>query len=84
MQSSAMHYSRCFNVHRNSTAGSQLLRGSPRLPRRAAAITQAGLFGLNFGTASGTDVKTQKQEVQTQRLHARLTYTANGLYMLQC
>ena len=42
---------------------SRLSRGS-----RSIAVTQAGLFGLNFGTASSTDVQTQKQEVVSQSL----------------
>ena len=64
MQSFSINHGGCANLHSNSIAGPRLPRSVPRLPKRAAAITQAGLFGLNFGTASSTDVKTQKQEVK--------------------
>ena len=40
-----------------------------RLRRNSRVVTQAGLFGLNFGSASATDVKSKKQEVQ-YALHA--------------
>lgn len=72
MQSISMNQSRCANLHGNTVKGLQLQRNIPRqLPRgsRATAITQAGLFGLNFGTASSTDVQTQKQEVLSPPLH---------------
>lgn len=58
-----MNNSGCVNLHRSSITGSRLPRSTPRLPKRAVAITQAGLFGLKFGTASSADVKTQKQEL---------------------
>lgn len=66
MQSTSINNSGCVTVHRNSITGARLPCNSPRLPKRAVAITQAGLFGLKFGTASSADVKAQKQEVQSQ------------------
>ena len=61
-----MNQSRCASLHCNTAKGPQLQRNTPGQPprgSRATAITQAGLFGLNFGTVSSTDVQTQKQEV---------------------
>lgn len=66
MQSLSMNQSRCVKLHSDTFRGLQLQRNIPsRLPRgsRSSAITQAGLFGLNFGTSSSTDVQTQKQEL---------------------
>ncbi|KAL3151942.1 hypothetical protein ABBQ32_001068 [Trebouxia sp. C0010 RCD-2024] len=63
MQSTSINNSGCVTVHRNSITGARLPCNSPRLPKRAVAITQAGLFGLKFGTASSADVKAQKQEL---------------------
>ena len=74
MQSLSMNQGRCANLHCNTIKSLQLQCNIPRqLPRGSrATITQAGLFGLNFGTASSTDVQTQKQEVLSPSLHKSL------------
>ena len=59
MQTLSTHHVRNAALHQ--AAACQNIRPGRRAPVRT--VTQAGLFGLNFGTASKQDIEARKQEV---------------------
>ena len=68
MQALSVHHATGAVVRHQAAACSQLATARRASRKRAMGVPQAGLFGLNFGTASSTDIKTRKQEVRLTRL----------------
>ena len=66
MQSFHMQQARCAAGLHQTVHCPQLSHTRACTRRLSKVVTQAGLFGLNFGRAGGTDVKGRKQEVQHQ------------------